>query len=411
MNKCVQAVILAAGEGTRMRPLTYTRPKVMLPVFNKPILEHLIEELKQAGVKDIIFVVGYRDDTIRGHFGDGSEWGLKIDYVTQRKQLGTADALRSSSHLLEDRFLMLNGDAIINSKDIENITRKNNGTAMGVFKVENPQDFGVVELNDNNVTGIIEKPEEPPSNLINAGIYCFNQNILKAIEQTPKSKRGEYEITDSIEILIKDGNEFRAEEISTWIDLGYPWDLLDANEYMLYTREQELQIKGDIEEGAVIKGPVGIGENTIIRVGSYITGPVLIGKNCDIGPNCHIRPYTTIADNCKVGNGVELKNSILMPGAKIPHLSYVGDSIIGEGCNLGAGTKIANFRLDKEQIYVSVKGKKVNTGRRKFGAVLGDNVMTGIDVSINIGTMIGNNVFLAPSTKVEGFIEPESMVF
>ncbi len=410
MNKCVQAVILAAGEGTRMRPLTYTRPKVMLPVFNKPILEHLITELKQAGINDVVFVVGYRDDTIREHFGDGSEWGIKIDYVTQRKQLGTADALRSSSHLLEDKFLMLNGDAIIDSKDIENITAKNS-MAMGVFKVENPQDFGVVKLNGNNVTGIIEKPEEPPSNLINAGIYCFNQNIFGAIERTPKSKRGEYEITDSIELLIQDGHEIKAQEISTWIDVGYPWDLLDANEYMLYTQEQDLEINCDVEEGAVIKGPVGIGEDTIIRAGSYIIGPVLIGKNCDIGPNCYIRPYTTIADNCKVGNGVELKNSILMPKSKIPHLSYVGDSIIGEGCNLGAGTKIANFRLDKEPIYVSVKGKKVNTGRRKFGAVLGDNVMTGINVSINIGTMIGNNVFLAPATKVEGFIEPDSMVF
>lgn len=410
MNKRVQAVILAAGEGTRMRPLTYTRPKVMLPVFNKPILEHLIEQLKQAGIQDIIFVVGYRDETIREHFGDGSEWGLKIDYVTQRKQLGTADALRSSSHLVEDRFLMLNGDAIIDSKDIEKITSDNSSMAMGVFKVDNPQDFGVVELNGDNITGIIEKPEEPPSNLINAGIYCFNQDILKAIEETPKSKRGEYEITDSIELLLKDGNDLEAKEISTWIDLGYPWDLLDANEYMFYQKE-ELQMKGEVEEGAVIKGSVGVGEDTIIRAGSYIIGPALIGENCEIGPNCFIRPHTTIADYCKVGNGVEVKNSILMPGAKIPHLSYVGDSIIGEGCNLGAGTKIANFRLDKEQIYVSVKGKKVNTGRRKFGAVLGDNVMTGINASINIGTMIGNNVFLAPSTKVEGFIEPESMVF
>ncbi|MFP4558873.1 MAG: bifunctional sugar-1-phosphate nucleotidylyltransferase/acetyltransferase [Archaeoglobaceae archaeon] len=406
----MQAVILAAGEGTRMRPLTYTRPKVMLPVFNKPILEHLIEELKRAGIKDVVFVVGYRDDTIRGHFGDGSNWGLKIYYVTQRKQLGTADALRSSSHLLEDRFLMLNGDAIIDSKDIEKIT-SDNSMAMGVFKVENPQDFGVVELNGGNITGIIEKPDEPPSNLINAGIYYFDQNILKAIEETPKSKRGEYEITDSIELLIRDGYQLKAKEISTWIDVGYPWDLLDANEYMLYTQEQDLKMKGDVEEGAVIKGPVGIGEDTMIRAGSYIIGPVLIGKSCDIGPNCFIRPYTTIGDNCKVGNGVEVKNSILMSKSKIPHLSYVGDSIIGEDCNLGAGTKIANFRLDKEPIYVSVKGKKVNTGRRKFGAVLGDNVMTGINVSINIGTMIGNNVFLAPSTKVDGFIEPDSMVF
>lgn len=405
----MQAIVLAAGEGTRMRPLTYTKPKVMLPVLNKPILEHLIIELEKAGIDNIACVVGYRDDRIREYFGDGKDWGIEIKYVTQRKQLGTADALKSSSHLLEDEFLMLNGDAIISSKDIKKVM-KSKGMAMGVVRVENPVDFGVVEIRRGNVVRIVEKPEKPISNLVNAGIYHFNRDILKYVERTPISVRGEYEITDSIQLLIQDGYKLKAKEISTWIDMGYPWDLLNASEKIM-SNQVPKKIEGEVEKGAVLKGNVVVGENTVIRSGSYIIGPAIIGRNCDIGPNCFIRPFTTIGDGCRVGNGVEIKNSIIMSNTKIPHLSYVGDSVIGENCNLGAGTCIANLRLDKKEISVSVKGKLVNTHRRKFGAIIGDNVMTGINVTINVGSMIGNNVFIGPACRVEGYIEPDSMVF
>ncbi len=392
-----------------MHPLTYTRPKVMLPVANKPILEHLIIELKKAGVDEAVLVVGYRDETIRQHFGDGSRPGVNIRYVTQRKQLGTADALKSASHLLEDQFLMLNGDAIVKSEDIKKII-SNKSMVISVKEVENPQDFGVVEIKDNKVVRILEKPEKPPTNLINAGVYLFTKDILEFVEKTPLSRRGEYEITDSIQLAINAGFEFKAVKIDTWIDVGYPWDLLKANEEML-SNVEESRIEGEIEDGAVIKGSVIVGEGTVIRAGAYIIGPVIIGKNCVIGPNCFIRPYTSIGDNCHVGNAVEIKNSIIMSNTKVPHLNYVGDSVIGENCNFGAGTKIANLRLDGKEIYVSVKGKKIPTGRRKFGAVIGDNVKTGINVSINVDTFIGNDVFIAPHVKVEGCIEPFTRVF
>jgi len=405
----VQGVVLAAGEGTRMRPLTYTRPKVMLPVANKPILEHLIIELKKAGLEEVVLVVGYRDETIRQHFGDGNSLGIDIKYVTQRKQLGTANALKSASHLLEDEFLMLNGDAIVNSEDIKKVI-SGKSMVLAVKEVENPQDFGVVEIKDGRVVRIVEKPEKPPTNLINAGVYRFTKDILEFVEKTPISRRGEYEITDSIQLAINAGLEFKAVKIDEWIDVGYPWDLLKANKEML-TKIGEGRIEGEVEEGAVIKGNVVVGEGSVVRAGSYIIGPTIIGKNCVIGPNCFIRPYTSIGDNCHVGNAVEIKNSIIMSNTKVPHLNYVGDSIVGENCNFGAGTKIANLRLDGKEIYVSVKGKKIPTGRRKFGAVVGDNVKTGINVSINVGTLIGNDVFIAPHVKVEGCIEPFTRVF
>lgn len=402
----MQAVILAAGEGTRMRPLTYTKPKVMIPVANKPILQHVVESLARVGVDEVVLVVGYKEDTVRRHFGDEFA-GVRVRYVRQSRQLGTAHALLSAEHLLDDRFIMLNGDAIVFEDDLRNLLKEE--SAIAVRKVQNPEEFGVVELENGFVRRIIEKPENPPSNLINAGIYVFTGDIVEYLRKTPMSVRGEYEITDSITMAINDGMKFRAVEVEEWIDVGYPWDLLRANEVLL--SEIEPEIKGEVEEGAVIKGNVVVGEGTVIMAGSYIVGPAIIGKNCRIGPNCYIRPYTSIGDNCHVGNAVEIKNSIIMSGTKIPHLNYIGDSVIGENCNFGAGTKIANLRLDEKEISVNVKGKSVRTGRKKFGAAIGDNVKTGINASINVGSLIGNDVFIGPGAVAGGFIQPHSRVF
>uniref|UniRef100_A0A7C3RCZ5 Bifunctional protein GlmU n=1 Tax=Archaeoglobus fulgidus TaxID=2234 RepID=A0A7C3RCZ5_ARCFL len=402
----MQAIILAAGEGTRMRPLTYTKPKVMLPVANKPILQHLVENLSKAGIDEIVLVVGYREETVRDYFGEEFN-GVKIRYVRQSKQLGTAHALLSAEHVLEDRFLMLNGDAIVFGDDLRKLKKEENGIA--VFEVPNPEDFGVVEISDGKVRRIIEKPEKPKSNLINAGVYVFTKEIMDYAKKTPVSVRGEYEITDSITMAILDGFEFRAVKIERWIDVGYPWDLLKANEELL--KNIEPKIEGEVEENVTIKGNVVIGEGCVVMSGAYIVGPVVIGKNCRIGPNCYIRPYTSIGDSCHIGNAVEVKNSIIMAGTKLPHHNYVGDSVIGENCNFGAGTKIANLRLDEGEIVVSVKGRTVKTGRKKFGAAIGDNVKTGINASINVGSMIGNDVFIGPGAVVSGFVEPYSKVF
>ena len=402
----MQAIILAAGEGTRMRPLTYTKPKVMLPVANKPILQHLVENLSKAGIDEIVLVVGYREETVRNYFGEEFN-GVKIRYARQGKQLGTANALISAEHVLEDRFLLLNGDAIVFEDDLRKLKKEENGIA--VFEVPNPEDFGVVEISDGKVRRIIEKPEKPKSNLINAGVYVFTKEIMDYAKKTPVSVRGEYEITDSITMAILDGFEFRAVKIERWIDVGYPWDLLKANEELL--KNIEPKIEGEVEENVTIKGNVVIGEGCVVMSGAYIVGPVVIGKSCRIGPNCYIRPYTSIGDNCHIGNAVEVKNSIIMAGTKLPHHNYVGDSVIGENCNFGAGTKIANLRLDEGEIVVSVKGRAVKTGRKKFGAAIGDNVKTGINASINVGSMIGNDVFIGPGAVVSGFVEPYSKVF
>jgi UDP-N-acetylglucosamine diphosphorylase/glucosamine-1-phosphate N-acetyltransferase len=400
----LKAVILAAGEGTRMRPLTYTRPKVMLPIANKPILEHLLLEASRAGIKDFILIVGYRDEQVRGYFGDGAKWQVNIEYCNQRKQAGTADALRMVEGLIDDRFLMINGDILVRSGDITRLMEKAEDT-VSVIEQEDVSNLGVVETRQNRVVRIHEKMAEPPSHLANAGLYLFTPEIFTAIEETKPSPRGEYEITDSLQILIDKKNEVSFLELGYWLDVSYPWDLLEANESMMAGLVR--YIDGELEPNAVLKNNVAVGKNTVVRSGSYIIGPVLIGDNCDIGPNCYIRPSTSIGDNCHIGASVEVKNSIIMKGTKIPHHNYVGDSIIGENCNLGSGTKIANLKLDDKNITVA----GIDTHRRKLGAIIGDEVHTGINSSINTGTVIGNNSFLGPGALAHGVIAPRSKIF
>lgn len=401
----MQAVILAAGEGKRMRPLTYERPKVMLPIAGKPIIEHLLWEVKEVGINDFVFVVGYHDETIRDYFGKGERWDVTIQYVTQKTQLGTADALRRTEGLVEDKFLMLNGDTIVSAEDIRKVITDDTNISLGVIEVRNPEDYGVVETEGKKITKIHEKMKEPPSNSINAGVYLLNESIFKALSETDKSKRGEIELTDSLQLLIASGVDIFWREIEHWVDVSYPWDLLAANEFLI--DKISPVNKGELEENVWIKGKVSIGEGTMIKSGSYIEGPAVIGENCVIGPNSYIRANTSIGANCHIGNAVEIKNSILMDKVKIPHQNYVGDSVIASRCNLGAGTKIANLRFDD----APVKAKGVDTGRRKLGAIISDGVKTGINACIDSGTVIGNNTLIGPGAFASGYIEENSRVY
>jgi UDP-N-acetylglucosamine diphosphorylase/glucosamine-1-phosphate N-acetyltransferase len=400
----LKAVIIAAGEGKRMRPLTYNKPKVMLPVAVKPILEHLLVEMKQAGIKEFVFVTGYREEKVKEYFGSGEKWGVNIEYVTQVNQAGTGDAVRTVEDLVDDSFLVVNGDIIISSGDIKAIS-ESSGNTMSLYIIDDPKGLGTVEVEGGFTKRIHEKVENPPSNLANTGFYLFNRNIFKAIAQTSLSQRGEYELTDSIQWLVDNNIKVGYRELERWMDTSYPWDLLTANEYLLADLNSD--IHGEIEENVVIKGSIKVGKGSVIRAGSYISGPVVIGEDCVIGPNCYIRASTSIGNGCHVGAAVEIKNSIIMNGSKVPHLSYVGDSVIGEDCNLGAGTKVANLKLNNKE--VSIDGK--DTGRRKLGVIMGDGVETGINSSINVGTIIGSHSRIGPGTFVSGNLPPKSRVF
>ena len=396
----MKCVILAAGEGKRMHPLTFTRPKVMLPIANKPILEWNFLNAIDAGLTEFVFIVGYKSEMVRNYFGDGTNWNASIDYVNQGKALGTAHAIGTVENFVDD-FIVLCGDTIFGKEDFQNITK--NKMCMGLVEVENAKEYGVVKLEGKRIVQIHEKMENPISNVINAGIYHFDSNIFGYIHKTGKSPRGEYEITDSINLLIKE-ESMEGIFLKEWRDVVYPWHLLDANEEIL--KKSEGEIEGDISENATLTEAVIVGKNSKILPGSYIEGPVVIGSDCKIGPNCYIRPYTSIGNSCHVGNACEIKNSIIMDSSNVPHQNYVGDSVIGQNCNLGAGTKIANLRLDKKNINTILNGKKLDTNRRKLGVIMGDDVQTGINSAVDVGTIIGNKVFIGPGAMTKGEIKP-----
>jgi UDP-N-acetylglucosamine diphosphorylase/glucosamine-1-phosphate N-acetyltransferase len=414
----MKAAILAAGEGVRLQPITATRPKHMIKVAGKPVLEHCLNALKQAGISEVVIVVHYMEDAIRRHFGDGKDFGLKIDYVKQEAVLGTGNAVSTVEPYMRDDFLLVNGDILFAAEAIKTVvdlhrTAKTAAT-LTVVPVEKPESYGIVELEDGtHVKRIIEKPsrEEAPTNLANAGIYVFSTEIFALIKQTSATSRGEWEIPDALTRLIGEKKAVLATEIASgdWIDIGRPWDLLEANRWVL-TRMKHRPL-GLIEFGAHLVGPVTVAETARVRSGTYIEGPAFVDEEADIGPNCYIRPFSNIGRRARVGNACEIKNSLVMDSAHIGHLSYIGDSVIGEDCNLGAGTITANYRFDAGAIKMMVKDRLVNSERNKLGAVLGDNVKTGINALLMPGVKVGNDSWVGPNVVVQRDVPPRSRVF
>ncbi len=401
-----------------MRPLTFTKPKFLLPVAGKPALDHVLLLLKNAGIDEIAMVVGYGREQIFERYGDGSGIGVKLKYLHQKKLLGTANAVSLAEDFVGGKsFVVMNGDTLVDQESLNALLKryeklgssKNIGGIMATIEVDEPEQFGIVFLKGEKVSEVVEKPKRVKSRLANAGIYIFDPAIFKAIRRTKRSKRGEYELTASMQILINSGKAIYTSPLNLWADIGRPWDLLVANDYFL--RGQHGEIYGEVEVGACVEDNVYIGEGSRIRSGSYILGPTRIGKNCDIGPNCFIRPCTSIGDEVRIGNAVEVKNSIVMDHTHIGHLSYVGDSVIGGNCNLGAGTTIANLRLDEKPIKMEVGGKVVSSGRRKLGTIIADNVKTGINCTINVGVKIGPDSAVGPGAVVYKDVPPNTMVF
>ncbi len=416
----MKAVIIAAGKGTRLNPITATKPKPMLPIGGKPLLEHSILSLKEVGITEILIIVGYREDIIKGYFGDGlNKFNMKIDYISQIEHLGTAHAVGFAKEFVgEENFLLMYGDLLTDPKVYKEIILNNEKNQkeglISLFEVNHPQEYGIISLDSN---GYVEKITEKPSldlnlgNLANAGIFVFNPQIFEAIEKTKLSVRNEYEFTDSMWILI---NELKGKikgyviKDFFWSDIGLPWHLLDANKFLLNNIKRK--ILGKVEENVQIVGNVIIGKNTLIRSGTYIVGPCYIGENSLIGPNAFIRPFTSIGNDCHVGMS-EIKNSLIFSNTSIPHFNYIGDSIICENVNLGAGTKISNLRFDNNNIKMKINEKLIDSGRRKLGAIIGPNSQTGINSSVMCGKKIGEGSVIGAHTMVNEDIPANTLYY
>ncbi|MFW6450019.1 MAG: bifunctional sugar-1-phosphate nucleotidylyltransferase/acetyltransferase [Nanoarchaeota archaeon] len=390
----MKAVILAAGESSRTQPLTLTRPKPLLKVANKTLLEHNLENLKKI-VDEVILVVGYKQDMIKEVFKD-TYHGIKLTFVEQEEALGTGHALMQAKEHIAGRFLVLNGDDLYSKEDVVALSKRQNSAL--VFERDNPASFGVFITKDGKVTDLIEKPKDIEKGLCNIGCYCFSESIFPELEKLEKSPRGEYELTDAIKALIKN-DSFSIQKINGyWLPITYAWNLLDANEKLLKDLSGDFQ--GEVEEYVQLNGNVQLGKNSVIKSGTYIEGDVIIGENCTIGPNAYIRGPASIGNNCKIGPS-EVKACIFFDNARCDHVSYIGDSVLGDKAHIGAHTITANLRHDKTNIKSMVKGELVDTGRRKLGAIFGDNTDTGINTSFYPGRKMWPGTYTIPSEVVK----------
>ncbi len=336
----MKALIAAGGHATRLRPITWTRNKHLIPLANKPMLWYVIKKITDAGIHDIIINVNpgevkYMSDSL----GDGTAFGAKITYLEQR---GGAKGLahvvaNAEEHLKGERFLFFLGDNIILgsiNRFVERFQREGLDCMIALSRVKDPQRFGVPEFNpDGTLKRTIEKPKDPPSNFAVTGIYLFNEKFFDAYKTIEPSRRGEYEITDVITWYIQNGNVGHEEITGWWKDTGTPDALIEGNALIMDdTPREEFCFDCQPHEDAQVQGPVAIGEGSIITADCMIRGPVTIGKNCKI-ESSYIGPYTAIGDGVHILN-TEIEHSIVFEGAKIDTTRRIVNSLIGLNAQL-----------------------------------------------------------------------------
>ena len=342
----VKGVILSGGLGTRLRPLTHTGAKQLIPIANKPVLEYCIEDLKETEITDIAIIVGYtpeRIQSVKDTIGDGSRWGIHITYIEQDAPRGIAHGVYCAKEFIgNDDFVVYLGDNLLRdpiSSIIQNFHRQGLDAGMLLAEENDPRPYGVAIMNNDTITGIVEKPQDPPSNLVVIGVYYFSPRVFPVIEKLKISKRGELEISDTLHNMIA-SPEFRtgsARIQGWWDDTGTSEAILRANQLMLSDLSEKND--GTVEEGVTLNGMIGIGKGTIIKSGSVIRGPVIIGRNCIIGPT-YIGPYTSIGDNCIIHGG-EIESSILIKDTciDIEPDKRITDSLIGRYSHILSATK------------------------------------------------------------------------
>ena len=331
----MKGLILSGGRGTRLRPLTYTSAKQLVPVANKPVLFYGIEALAAAGIRDIGMVVGDTQAEIRAAVGDGSAWGVKVTYIEQDAPRGLAHAVLISERFIgNDPFVMYLGDNLLNKgieRFVDEFVRERPAAQILLARVPDPQMFGVAELSDGRVIGLVEKPKEPKSDLALVGVYMFSPAVFDAVKSIKPSFRNELEITDAIQTLIDRGLEVRPHIVDGWWkDTGKLEDMLEANRLILETIER--RVEGTVDADSRVEGKVIIEAGAIIER-SVIRGPVVVGARAHI-VNAFVGPFTSIMNDAEIRDS-EIEHSILLEGSSISNLSNrIEDSLIGKNVRI-----------------------------------------------------------------------------
>ncbi|MBI4392785.1 MAG: NTP transferase domain-containing protein [Euryarchaeota archaeon] len=387
----MRAIILAAGEGMRLRPLTNSKPKVMIPVANRPILEYVVEALVKNKVKDITIVAGYRREVVQSYFEDGRRFDCKIKYVFQDSPIGTAHAL-SLAFDGPGESLVLGGDNIIDGDLVGAITSEGEGLRLAIAHSDNPAKYGVVQLSGKYVKSLEEKPREAKSDLVNAGVYVIPQGFRNLLNEAVKN--GVHQLPDVIQAAIDNGEKVMGVKTAAgaWMDAVYPWDILNINAKIL-AREAP-----DEKKGSVIKGKAAI-----IRPTADVRGPTIVGDGSIIEANTVVYPSSAIGKNVTIGPACVIENSVIMDDAEIGPGSIIKNSVISSGVRTGprftAISGLADFKAQDGFYTLS-----------DFGCVVGEDVVIGGNVSLEPGVVVGSRSTIRSNVNLSRSIPDSARV-
>ncbi|WP_436935203.1 bifunctional sugar-1-phosphate nucleotidylyltransferase/acetyltransferase [Halovenus marina] len=384
------AVVLAAGEGTRLRPLTRNRPKPMLPAANSPILEHVLDALVEAGIERLVLVVGYQHKRVQEHFGP-SYRGRPITYVHQEKQLGTGHALLQARHAVDGSVLVANGDHLIEANSVEAVIdlfeAETPSAAMAVIERDDAEKYGAVRLDGSTIETLVEKPDSDGFRLINAGIYAFDETIFEAIEETPR-QAGELALTETLARIVADGRARGVRVDGLWVDATYPWDLLEVASSVLEAGRVE---EPERETGA------WVAETARVHDDATLMPPVVIGADCEVGPGAVIGPTVALGENSTVEANATIERGVIETDNRVGHGATIVDAVFGQRVRVGADVTIpggpGTVRVGNEVFE-----------RQRLGAVLADGVTVGGAATFEPGALVGPDAEIGASTHVRGQI-------
>lgn len=340
----MKGIILSGGKGTRLRPITHTGPKQLVPVANKPVLQYAIEDLKDAGIDEIGVVVGNMGrEAIQDFLGDGSRFGVDITYIVQGNPLGLSHAVGCARNFVgDDDFIIYLGDNILKqgiSELVESFSSGDFKAGIALQKVDDPSQFGVAVRDDHgNVTELVEKPDDPPSNLALIGIYVFSADVFQIIDELEPSWRGELEITDAIQAFINDGQTVDSHLVQGWWkDTGKPKDILEANRLVL--DEQPGEALGSVKPGAETQGHIDLDPDAVVEADATIRGPASIAGGTTIKAGTYIGPYTSIGPNTVI-QGTHIENSVVIGESEITSNGKIVDSLLGRGTRIDSAENL-----------------------------------------------------------------------
>lgn len=390
-----------------MWPLATRTPKPLLELAGRSLLHRMLDGLREAGCTRFTVVVPPGRSAVRRH---ASAWtGGPVRCVAQPVPRGTGHAVSMAAKAADEDAIVAMADGLVPARDLARLV-SGKGFVLLAADVPDGSRYGVLAAKGGRLVSLKEKPKAAGRALVNTGLYRAPAEALRATSSLKPSPRGELEFTDVVTAWARRG-QVRVVRTRSWLDVGAPWDVLAASAILVPAAlDAALGRKssggpGTLEPGVQVRGRLFAAAGAVVKSGTYVEGDAWVGPGATVGPNAYLRGPVSIGAGCKVGAATEVKASVLLAGAKAPHLNYVGDSVLGEDCNLGAGTVIANLRHDEAPVQVVHRGARVDTGRKKLGAIVGDGAKTGINASLNPGTVLGPGVLVDAGAFVRGTVE------